>query len=81
MLAALAGAVRRFHLVAPDTSRARAVGDLQAAAAALGLAAAPCAGLAEGLAAARAAAGDRGLVVVAGSLYLVGEARALLRGR
>jgi folylpolyglutamate synthase/dihydropteroate synthase len=37
--------------------------------------------MAQALDGARAAAGDGALVVVAGSLYLVGEARALLRGR
>lgn len=81
MLAALAGAVRRLHLVAPVTPRARAVAELGAAAEALGVAAVTYGGLAEALAGARAAAGDGAQVVVAGSLYLVGEARALLRRR
>jgi dihydrofolate synthase/folylpolyglutamate synthase len=81
MLSALAGAVRRLHLVEPVTSRARPVGELAAAAAGLGLAARSYLGLADALAGARAGAGARGLVVVAGSLYLVGQARALLRRR
>jgi len=79
MLAALAGAVRRLHLVAPATPRARAVEELRASAAALGLAADLHAGVAGALACAAAAARDGAQVVVAGSLYLVGEARALLR--
>jgi dihydrofolate synthase / folylpolyglutamate synthase len=81
MLAALAGSVRRLHLVAPATPRARAVEELGAAAEALGLAAMRHGGLPAALAAARAAAGGEALVVVAGSLYLVGEARGLLRSR
>jgi dihydrofolate synthase / folylpolyglutamate synthase len=81
MLAALAGAVRRLHLVAPVTPRARAVKELSAAAEALGVAAVTYGGLAEAIAGARAAAGDGAQVVLAGSLYLVGEARALLRPR
>jgi dihydrofolate synthase/folylpolyglutamate synthase len=81
MLAALAGVVRRLHLVAPLTPRARAVGDLLAAAGSLGMAAVSYPGLAEALAGARRSAGDGAQVVVAGSLYLVGEARALLRAR
>ncbi len=81
MLAALAGSARRFHLVAPATPRARAVEDLSAAAAALGLPAERYDGLGDALAGARAAARDGALVAVAGSLYLVGEARALLRSR
>jgi dihydrofolate synthase/folylpolyglutamate synthase len=81
MLAALTGAVRRLHLVAPATPRARAVEDLLAAAASLGMAAERYHGLTEALIGAGAAAGDGAPVVVAGSLYLVGEARALLRPR
>jgi dihydrofolate synthase/folylpolyglutamate synthase len=78
MLAALAGAVRRVHLAAPATPRARDVDELGAAAGSLGLGSDRYPGLVEALAGARAAAGDGALVVVAGSLYLVGEARALL---
>jgi len=80
MLAALAGAVRRLHLVAPSTPRARAVEELRGAAAALGMVADQHAGVEEALDCARAAARDGAAVVVAGSLYLVGEARARLRG-
>jgi dihydrofolate synthase/folylpolyglutamate synthase len=81
MLAALAGAVRRLHLVAPATPRARAVEELGAAAGSLGLVATRHGGLPAALEAARTAAGREGLVVVAGSLYLVGEVRGLLRSR
>lgn len=78
MLAALAPAVRRFHLVAPVSARARPAADLLARALALGADAHAHAGLAEAVSCARAAAGEQGVVCVAGSLYLVGEARALL---
>jgi len=81
MLAALAGAVRRLHLVAPSTPRARALEELRSAAASLGMAADLHAGVGEALGCAAAAARDGAPVVVAGSLYLVGEARALLRLR
>ena len=81
MLAALAGSVRRLHLVAPSTPRARPVEELRGTAAALGMVADLHAGVEEALACARAAAHDGAAVVVAGSLYLVGEARALLRAR
>ena len=79
MLAALAPAARRLHLVTPVTARARAAAEVAALAAGLGLTADVHPGLPEALACARAAAGGRP-VVVAGSLYLVGEARALLLG-
>jgi dihydrofolate synthase / folylpolyglutamate synthase len=78
MLAALLPAVRRFHLVAPASPRARPAGDLRLLAATLGADADVHPDLASALACARTAAGDRGAVAVAGSLYLVGEARALL---
>ena len=78
MLRALAPAARRLHLVAPATPRARAAEDLLAGARALGVEADVHGGLAEAIACARRAASDGALVCVAGSLYLVGEARAQL---
>ncbi|BDG06166.1 bifunctional folylpolyglutamate synthase/dihydrofolate synthase [Anaeromyxobacter oryzae] len=78
MLGALAPAVRRLHLVAPASPRARPAAELQALAAARGVAADVHADLPAALACARAAAGPDGVVCVAGSLYLVGEARGLL---
>jgi dihydrofolate synthase/folylpolyglutamate synthase len=78
MLGALAPVVRRFHLVTPASSRGRPAAELAALAGALGLPADVHGGVAEALACARAGAGGAP-VVVAGSLYLVGEARALLR--
>ncbi|HET7826886.1 MAG TPA: cyanophycin synthetase [Anaeromyxobacter sp.] len=80
MIAALAGAVRSFHTVAPATPRARAAEEVRALAAARGAAADVHGSLAEALACARRAAADGALVCVAGSLYLVGEARSLLVG-
>jgi dihydrofolate synthase/folylpolyglutamate synthase len=79
MLAALAPAVRRLHLVRPPSPRARSVESTAALAAALGIVADAHGGdLAGAIACARAAAGTEGIPVVAGSLYLVGAARALL---
>ena len=73
MLEALTPAVRRLHLVAPASARARPAADLLVNADAH-----VHDGLAAAIACARAAAGEAGVVCVAGSLYLVGEARALL---
>jgi dihydrofolate synthase/folylpolyglutamate synthase len=78
MLSALAPAVRRLHLLAPHSARARPPAEVEALARALGLAADVHPDLRAALTCARAAAGEGGLVVVAGSLYLVGEARELL---
>jgi len=77
MIAALGPAVRRFHLVAPASPRARAPEGYRALAAGH----APTdvhASVEEAIACAREAAGDGALVCVAGSLYLVGAARAIL---
>ncbi len=78
MLRALVPVARRLHVVAPATPRARATADVLAHARALGARADVHADAAEALACARRAAVDGGLVCVAGSLYLVGEARAML---
>jgi dihydrofolate synthase/folylpolyglutamate synthase len=80
MLAALAPAVRRFHLLAPASPRARPAADVQLLARALGASSDLHRELPSALACAQAAAGADGVVCVAGSLYLVGEARALLAG-
>jgi len=78
MLRALVPVARRLHVVAPATPRARATADVLAHARALGARADVHADAAEALACARRAAADGALVCVAGSLYLVGEARAML---
>jgi len=81
MLSALAPVVRRLHLVTPASARARPAAEVAGLAALLGLPADVHGGVAEALACARGAAAGgvgAGPVVVAGSLYLVGEARALL---
>jgi dihydrofolate synthase/folylpolyglutamate synthase len=80
MLRALVPAARRLHLVAPSTPRARAPSEVHAEARALGAEADLHPALGDALACARRAAADGALVCVAGSLYLVGEARALLEG-
>jgi dihydrofolate synthase/folylpolyglutamate synthase len=80
MVAALAPAVRRVHAVAPASARARAALEVAAAAAARGIPATAHPDLATALASASALAGRGGLVCVAGSLYLVGEARRRLLG-
>jgi dihydrofolate synthase/folylpolyglutamate synthase len=78
MLRALVPAVRRLHLVAPATPRARPVSEVLQAARGLGAEADAHPGLEVAMACAGRAAADGALVCVAGSLYLVGEARALL---
>jgi dihydrofolate synthase/folylpolyglutamate synthase len=80
MLSALAPVARRLHLVAPDSPRARDPGSYLEVARMLGADADVHASLPEALACARAAAWDGALVCVAGSLYLVGEARQRLAG-
>jgi len=73
--AALAPAVRRIHAVAPPSARARPAAETAAAAIRAGLPAEVHGSLALALSRARTLAGAGGLVCVAGSLYLVGEAR------
>ena len=69
-----------LHLTTPDSPRARDPASYRELAAALAPAVDEHRGCAEALDCARAAAGEDGLVAVAGSLYLVGEARRLLGG-
>jgi dihydrofolate synthase / folylpolyglutamate synthase len=79
MLCALAPAVRALHLVAPRSPRARAPASYLPLAASLVEGRADVHGsIEDALACARRAAGDGALVALAGSLYLVGEARAIL---
>jgi dihydrofolate synthase/folylpolyglutamate synthase len=78
MLAALRPAVRGLHVLAPASPRARPAAEVQALARTLGLQADVHATLADALRCARDRAGDGALVCVAGSLYLVGEARERL---
>jgi len=80
MLAELAPAARRIHLVAPDSPRARAPQSCFAAAERHGIAVDAHESLPGALACARRLAVDGALVCVAGSLYLVGEARERLAG-
>ena len=79
MLRALAPSVRALHLVAPRSPRARAPATYLALAASLVDGRADAHGsIEEALACARRAARDGAVVALAGSLYLVGEARAIL---
>jgi dihydrofolate synthase/folylpolyglutamate synthase len=78
MLAALAPVVRRLHLAPPASPRARAPSSYRAHAASLGPEVHEHATCAAALACARDAAGADGIACVAGSLYLVGEAREAL---
>jgi dihydrofolate synthase/folylpolyglutamate synthase len=80
IIEALRPAVRRYHVVAPASQRARAADAVRDLARSLGAEADAHASTAEALACARRAAGEGGVVCVAGSLYLVGEVRALLGG-
>lgn len=81
MLRALAPAVRGLHLVEPRTRRARPLASYRALARSLVRRTDEHGSVEEAIACARAAAGGGGLVCVAGSLYLVGEARQLLGDR
>jgi dihydrofolate synthase/folylpolyglutamate synthase len=81
MLDALVPAVRRLHVVAPASPRARGAAETAAAAVARGADAHAHASVAEALDCARRSAGRDGIACVAGSLYLVGEARLALGGR
>jgi dihydrofolate synthase/folylpolyglutamate synthase len=81
MLSALRPAVRRLHVVSPRTPRARPAAEVEALARLLGFDADIHAGLDDALACARRGASGRGLVCIAGSLYLVGEARSRLGAR
>ncbi len=81
MLAALRPAVRRLHIVAPRTPRARPAAEVEALARSLGIGADLHGGLEEAIDCARRAASGGGLVCIAGSLYLVGEARQKLGAR
>jgi dihydrofolate synthase/folylpolyglutamate synthase len=78
MVAALGPAVRRLHVLAPASPRARPAAEVQALARSLGVAADVHGDLADALVCAQRAARDGALVCVAGSLYLVGEARERL---
>jgi dihydrofolate synthase / folylpolyglutamate synthase len=78
MLRALAPALRGLHLVAPRSARARPPATYLGLARSLVARADDHPALGEAIACARHLAGQGGLVCVAGSLYLVGEARALL---
>jgi dihydrofolate synthase / folylpolyglutamate synthase len=78
MLAELAPAVRRIHVVAPRTPRARTPRSSAAAAERYGALVDEHESLPAALACARGMARDGALVCVAGSLYLVGEARQRL---
>jgi dihydrofolate synthase/folylpolyglutamate synthase len=80
MLRALAPRARGLHLVAPRSPRARPPATYRDLAAALVPGVDEHPGAAEAIACARRAAAEGAVVVVAGSLYLVGEARALLGG-
>jgi dihydrofolate synthase/folylpolyglutamate synthase len=79
ILDALAPVARELHVVAPPSSRARAAADTAAAASARGLAAHPHASIEDAIDCARREGARRDRpVCVAGSLYLVGAARAVL---
>lgn len=78
MVAVLAPVVRSAHAVAPATPRARSAEEVAAVARKAGLPADAHKDLPSALEHATAKAKEGGLVCVAGSLYLVGEAREML---
>jgi dihydrofolate synthase/folylpolyglutamate synthase len=69
----------RVVLTTVRSPRATSMDDLRAAAEAIGASVEQADSVAQALERARAAAGDQGRIVVSGSVYLVGEARHLLR--
>jgi dihydrofolate synthase/folylpolyglutamate synthase len=81
MLEALVPAARVLHVVTPASPRARPAAEVAEAARALGANAHAHASVAAAIDCARRAAAPEGLPCVAGSLYLVGEARDLLAPR
>ncbi len=78
MIAALGSLAARAVTTVPADPRALSAGDLAAMLAARGVQTESCDVLANALARARQWAGPDGLVIVAGSLYLIGAVRALL---
>lgn len=80
IVAPLAGVADAVVCVRPDSHRALDADMLAAAFAARGTTAHAAPSLAEALAMSRALATGEGRVVIAGSLYLVGEARTLVHG-
>ena len=81
MLAPLARAgVRTVVACAPDSPRALPVETLAEAARALGLSVWPSESVAEAVHLARSVVADDGMLLVAGSLYVVADARVLLAG-
>jgi dihydrofolate synthase/folylpolyglutamate synthase len=71
--------IRLVLACTPPSPRAQPANVIVAAAARLGLAAEDCGGVAEALDRAAAVAGEEELILVTGSLYVVGAARTLLR--
>ena len=80
ILIALAPVVRGLHLVEPRSPRARSTASYRGFARTLVERVDEHTSVEQAIACARRAAGDDALVCVAGSLYLVGEARAVLMG-
>jgi dihydrofolate synthase / folylpolyglutamate synthase len=80
MLAAVAPVARALHLVAPRSPRARPPGSYRALAERFVASVDEHQSVADAIRCARAGAAGGGVACVAGSLYLVGEARALLGG-
>jgi len=81
ILAPLAPLAGRWYCVTPDMERALPDRELASILASHGLATRACGSVANGIAAARAEADEGDLVLVCGSLFTVGEAKAWLSGR
>lgn len=78
MLRELASLGSELVTVTPDSPRAMTGAELAERFASVGREAHACASLREGVALARELAGDDGVIVAAGSLYLMGELRTIL---
>lgn len=79
MLAELASLADDIVTVTPDSYRAMTGAELAERFAAIGRVAHPCASVSEGVLKAQSLAGSDGIVVAAGSLYLMGELRSVLK--
>lgn len=80
IFAPLAGKAHKAYAVTPAMDRALDAATLSAILLDIGIAATPCVSVADGIATARREAGPDDLILVCGSLFTVGEAKAGLAG-
>jgi len=81
ILAPLSGIVSKAYCVSPNIDRAMDDKRLAEITTALGIGSVPCGSIANGIKAARSDAADDDLILICGSLFTVGEAKAWLAGK